>query len=305
MRRAFVLVCCLLFSCAAAPAERFGICDASAAAFVAPDSWWVADDEDNILRRFDSSGMVATAELDLTEFLRPAKAGREVDLEAVARIGETFYWIGSHGSSGSGKPRPSRHRLFATQLTETGDLVPVGKPFRRLIKTLQADPRYASLGLDGTVETEALTSWTGETLLIGFRQPISDGLALLVPLKNPHELLIDGADPTIGDPVRLDLGGRTVRSMARLEEGSWLLTAGEVEGRADWIGSWDGEVGHAVKPLGELEINAEAIMVDRLGRRIWLLSDDGRRAIGGRDCKEIEDPRKRRFRFRSFPWPGK
>lgn len=305
MRHAFIVASCLLFSCAAAPAERFGICDASAAAFVAPDSWWVADDEDNILRRFDSSGTVATAELDLTEFLQPTKATREVDLEAVARIGETLYWIGSHGSSGSGKARPSRHRLFATRLTDKGSLIPVGRPFRRLIQTLQADPRYASLGLDGTVETEALTSWSGGALLIGFRQPIADGLALLVPLENPHELLIDGSAPRIGDPVRLDLGGRTVRSMARLDEGRWLLTAGEVEGQADWIGSWDGVVGHEVKPLGELEINAEAIMVNRSGRQVWLLSDDGRRTIGGQDCKEIEDPGQRRFRVRNYPWPGK
>lgn len=303
MRRAFFAGCCLLLSCAAAPAERFGICDASAAAYVAPDSLWVADDEDNILRRFDADSAVASAQLDLTDFLQPEKRGREVDLEAVARIGDTFFWIGSHGRSGEGKARPSRHRLFATRLDGQNRLIPLGLPYRDLLSSLRADPRYQSMRLDGTVETESLSRWGEEALLIGFRQPVPEGRALLVPLMNPLALLTEGAAPRIGDPLLIDLGGRSVRSMARLDEGRWLLTAGEVEGNANWIALWDGSVDTPVQPLGELKLNAEAIAVDPDGRRIWLLSDDGRRTIGERDCKELNDPARRRFRYQSFPWP--
>jgi hypothetical protein len=62
---------------------------------------------------------------------------------------------------------------------------------------------------------EALCATPEGNLLIGFRAPIPDCKALLVPLRNPKDLM-SGSDSHahLGEPILLDLGGRGFRDMA-------------------------------------------------------------------------------------------
>src|SRR5207247_8544425 len=137
-------------------------------------------------------------------------------------------WIGSHSRSAKkGKVQPSRQVLFATKVTGVGEetkLELVGKPFKGLEKALFDDDRLKSFKLEeaagkkpeepGGLNIESLCA-DGESLLIGFRNPVPDGKALLVPLKNPAAVIDSGASPMLGDPIRLDLRGLGIRDTAR------------------------------------------------------------------------------------------
>ena len=122
----------------------------------------------------------------------------EADIEGATRIGDHIYWITSHGTNREGKPRPSRHRLFATEVKVADDKVTitsVSTPYKELVKDLTKTPGLKDYKLgeaakkppeqvDG-LNIEGLGAAPQGALLIAFRNPIPDGKALLVPLENP------------------------------------------------------------------------------------------------------------------------
>src|SRR4029077_2770349 len=98
--------------------------------------------------------------------------------------------------------RPNRRRLFATRLRVAGERLTierVGKPYKHLIRDLDADDRYASFHLkeaakkepkaEGALSIEGLAATPDGELLIGFRNPIPEGKALVARLKNPREVI--------------------------------------------------------------------------------------------------------------------
>ena len=131
--------------------------------------------------------------------------------------------------------------LFATKVTGVGEetkLELVGKPFKGLQKALFDDDRLKSFKLEEAagkkpeepdgLNIESLCA-DGESLLIGFRNPVPEGKALLVPLKNPAAVTDSGASPMLGDPDRLDLRGLGIRDMARWRE-EFIIVAGDFRG---------------------------------------------------------------------------
>jgi hypothetical protein len=223
------------------------MCDASAGVTFGgdPNLFFVANDEDQgevILRLYslvphpNGSGPLMVSHIS-AEFLELEKKHREVDVEGAARIGDLIYWIGSHSASKDGKERPNRRRLFAT-LEDPGAgglLRPVETPYKTLIDDLEEDDRYKPLHLakagkkapkkTNALSIEGLAATPDGGLLIGFRNPIPDGKALLVPLKNPGEV-IRGKPARFGDPIFLDLGGLGIRSIERAADGLYLIVAG-------------------------------------------------------------------------------
>ncbi|MGH3752410.1 MAG: Ig-like domain-containing protein, partial [Pseudonocardiaceae bacterium] len=102
-----------------------GAADASTAVDAGSGFAFVADDENQTIRLYDTanSGLPVaafdfTANLALTDL--SGGIPREVDIEASARVGNRIYWLASHGNSSSGNARPNRQRLFATDVTGTG-----------------------------------------------------------------------------------------------------------------------------------------------------------------------------------------
>ena len=53
----------------------------------------------------------------------------------------------------------------------------------------------------------------GSSLLIGLRNPVANGRAVLIPFLNPREVVNGEAKPKLGTPITLDLGGRGIRSL--------------------------------------------------------------------------------------------
>ncbi|MHB8524283.1 MAG: DUF3616 domain-containing protein [Limisphaerales bacterium] len=295
------------------PLVYYGICDASGAVPIGRTMFAVADDEMNQIRvyRRDRGGLPVRV-LDLSAFLGVDPRSPESDLEAGARIGHRAYWISSHDRNRRGRERLSRHRFFATDIKGSGDdveLVPVGQPYRDLLDDLLRDPKLKTFDLaaastrapnaPGGLNIEGLCPTPENHLLIGFRNPIPQGRALLVPLLNPDEV-IEGHPARFGEAIRLNLGGLGIRDLA-FWHGKYLISAGPYDGQGhfrlyEWAG---GQVQpRHLRGIRFDDLHPEAIIVypDKGLAQVQLLSDDGTRMIDGCPCKELPESQKR---FRS------
>jgi hypothetical protein len=301
-----------------------GMCDASGAVPLSANRFAVADDEGNVLRVYDADrGGAPLYSVDLSEQLdlpsKPAKKSKkgkppkkprkapETDLEAATRIGDHAFWLTSHARSSSGKLKTERHRFFATSVPREGVVLElVGVAYESLFRDLAADPRYAAFDLASAAERgpkqpggfniEGMTERPEGGVLIGLRNPIPDGKALIVPLLNPQEV-VAGQPPRFGDPQRLELGGLGVRSLSRWH-GRYLIAAGDYDsGQPSRLYTWDGkgEPRH-VRAFDFSRFNPEAFFSPEERDEILVLSDDGGVAIDGEDCKKLEDVEQKRFR---------
>lgn len=294
-------------------AEHFqGMCDASAVVALNHDIFIAGDDEDSILRIFSrSKGGVAINRYDLAPFLRFGSRA-EADLEGVARVGDRIYWITSHGNNRKGKEQESRQRFFAMTVRTNQSALsvePVGQPYMRLLDDLLVESSlrpfnlHAALSLPpktpGALNIEGLAATADGHLLIGFRNPVPRGKALIVPLLNPAEML-ENHRPKFGEPRLIDLGGYGIRSMERWRDG-FLIVAGSIDGKGDSrLYHWSGGDA-APQRLTNVDfagINPEAIsVIERDGvTELLVVSDDGTRKVNGTDCKQLKDPMKKNFR---------
>lgn len=290
-----------------------GMCDASAAVALNEDLFVVGDDEDNALRvysrRLDGPPLY---EIDVSVFLG-LRRGAEVDIEASARIGDRIYWLSSHGTNVKGKKRLARQRFFATTGTVRDgviDVRPQGLPYLDLLSDLLREPRLARFGLaeaanrppktPGALSIEGLSATPEGHLLIGFRNPIPNGRALLVPLLNPHDVLLRQR-ARFGEPLLLNLGGLGIRSI-EWSQGRYLIVGGTRDGRGDsWLYEWDGASlePRRVEQLNFDNINPEAITICRdtgFETELLVVSDDGTVQINGQECKRLKNPAQKRFR---------
>ena len=319
--------------------QHSGLCEASTAISVGPGLWVVGDDEAKppvplqVYRSGQAGPAVGRGEIPARAVAPMEKGHPELDLEASARIGPLVYWIGSHGAAEAkgtgngtaGEPRPNRRRLFATNLgLRAGDdgkglsltVEPVGRPYTSLIEDLAADPRYGRFDLEGAarrsakarggLNIEGLAATPSGALLIGFRNPLPEGKALLAPLNNPNGVLA-GEKARFGDPVLLDLGGLGIRSL-EMVNGGLLIVAGPAEARKGtatpsalyrWSGQFESPAVRlrSFPPVGGRPFNPEALLID--GNSLVVLSDDGKLegldAACGKRPKESEGFRELRI----------
>ncbi len=299
--------------------QRFsGMCDASGVVALSADYFVVANDEDNCLRIYNfKDGGAPVASFDVSGFLG-LKSTKEADLEAGVRLGDRIFWIGSHGRNKDGEERPARHQFFATRLTEkdgTFELDLVGKPYTHLLADLTAHPKLAGLGLAeasklapkamGGFNIEGLCETPDGHLLIGFRNPVPKGKALLVPLLNPDEV-VEGARAKLGDPVLLDLGGLSIRDIL-LRNGIYLILAGAFDGNdTSHLYEWDGKSApRRVTDIKRESGNPEALLPDSASSdSIRILLDNGSTLIDGKACKDVKDPERRFFEVITLKLPN-
>lgn len=289
-----------------------GICDASAVIALNEDLFVVGDDEDSVLRIYSrSKGGAAIYRYNLTSFLGFLRDD-EADIEGSTRLGDKLFWITSHGNNRKGREQQSRQRFFAMTVKTNGGAVrlePAGKAYTRLLDDLLADPRmkpfnlHASLNLPpktpGALNIEGLAATPEGHLLIGLRNPVPDGKAIIVTLLNPNELL-EGKSARFGEPQLIDLGGNGIRSIERWRDG-YLIVAGSVDGKGkshlyEWSGGSDAP--GLVRDVDFSGINPEAISVIEtgVGPELLVVSDDGTRKVNGIECKKLKDPMQKTFR---------
>lgn len=288
----------------AEPDSYSGICDASAAVSLGGGRFVVADDENsNKLFTYQIGESEPLSSLDLLDYLGNETDGdpRESDLEAAAQIGDTVYWISSLGTNKDGVAEENRSRFFATELAgESGALsveMPAKPPIKTLRDALASEPRLASLDLaeaanrppkEGGLSIEGLAATPENTLLIGLRSPLKEGKAILVPLLNPAAV-IDGVEPSFGDPIFIAMSGRGIRSIERVGERYLILGGDPGEGDIETrLYAWTGAAGEAAVDLDAAMdgLNGEALFaIDQ--NEIYVLSDDGNRRIGRKKCKNV------------------
>ncbi|MBP5742368.1 MAG: hypothetical protein J6W49_02875, partial [Paludibacteraceae bacterium] len=172
------------------------IADASAAAPVGTDYMLIADDEANLLRLFhrNYSGQ-AIKTFDVTSGAG-GENGEEFDIEGASASvkynpGNRLYWITSLGNNKSGKLKPYRNRLFATDVTGTGaDLTVTVKSYSTKMRdaliawgdgcgwdfTASAKKDVAPKNINGFNVEGLAVAYGGEVAYVGFRAPY-------VPLK--------------------------------------------------------------------------------------------------------------------------
>jgi len=295
------------------PAWHTGMCDASGAVAVSSNLFVVADDEDNRLRLYRADrGGASIKQFDCSSFLQLAGSSAEADLEGAARLGDRAFWIGSHGRNQKGKQRPSRCCLFATDFRMTGGeltLTPVGKPYRRLLVDLANDSRFKPFHLAeaarrapkeaGGLSIEGLSATPEGHLLIGFRNPVPNGKALLIPLTNPSEV-VEGKPARLDPAIQLDLGGLGIRDIA-CHDGTYIITAGSWRGGGHFrLFTWSGPGAKArllqVARLRDCQPEALVIYPQHGLQRFQILSDDGGVLIDGCPCKDLKNPNRRSFR---------
>jgi hypothetical protein len=194
-------------------------------------------------------------------------------------------------------------------------LKPVGTPFRDLVKALAdsdnavglknyrldeaaKEPPESAKGLN----IEGLTKTPQGTLLIGFRNPIPNGQALLVPLQNPDAVIVDGKKPKLGRPILLPLGGLGIRSIEYVvAKKAYIIIAGPFDDSGGFqLYQWSGEAAEnpvliAGADLKGLHPEAMVSYPDVVSK-IQILSDDGSEQIGGKACKDLANTE---MRFRS------
>jgi Protein of unknown function (DUF3616) len=141
---------------------------------------------------------------------------------------------------------------------------------------------------DGGLNIEGLADTADGQLLIGFRNPVRDGKALVVTLRNPQQVAA-GAAASFGPPIGLDLGGRGVRSIERLDTG-YLVVAGPAADEGDFrLYRWSGEASDLPQRVPDLDfgtLRPEALFAWPRSGLVQILSDDGGIEADGVACKD-------------------
>lgn len=291
-----------------------GASDASAAVAVSENMFVVADDENNILRIYETyKAGQPIGSFDMTSFLDIEPDHPEADIEAATMVGRRIYWITSHGRNKDGKLRSNRYRFFATDVlveNRSVKLRPAGKPYKTLVHELLKTNAARRLGLDKATRFGAelkkkdreklapkkeglnieglCASADGGTLYIGFRNPRPKdkqggrAKALVVPLCNPDRVIEKGEAPVFGEPMLWDLKGLGIRSMEySCFHKVCLIIAGGPDGDEGFaLYRWSGKPESPPElecelSLGKSKFSPEALIPFEKSGRLLMLSDDG------------------------------
>lgn len=265
--------------------------DLSGIAFVSPTRGLIGADEGGLVQVVELSR--SDRRLKVLRTVALGHADEELDIEAIACEGASYYIVGSHGAAKkSGLRQAGRYRIFRLHVNPlTGTPVAGGRALTvtSLSGILADDPtlgRYLGKPLqEKGVNIEGLAVRNGR-LFVGLRNPNLDGFAFVVEV--PAGDLFTGVKQPPYKLHRLNLGkGLGIREIVAAESG-FLVIAGNAgsepsdkhphaadyeKGRAFWIFNWDGQSPHVHK-IGQipnapgkaeamtiLEESAEALMV--------------------------------------------
>lgn len=296
----------------------YGTSDASASVAIGEDMFVVADDENNVLRVYDiNQPSLPVFSCDLTPFLGIEPRYPEADIEGATVLGDTIYWITSHGRNADGKIHPNRYRFFAVKVkiqNRNVTVEPVGSPCRTLVQSLLKAENMRSLGLDRSTQIDAAdltkqqrenlapkenglniealcASADGNALYIGFRNPRPDSKAIVLPLNNPKQVIEEKKPPVFADPILWDLKDFGIRSMeySPFHKAYFIIAGPHNDRPADFVlYRWSGrkEESPQVVRLINSGLNPETMVVFKDSAKLLLLSDDGSLIVDISDASE-------------------
>ncbi|MBL7711684.1 MAG: T9SS type A sorting domain-containing protein, partial [Chitinophagaceae bacterium] len=286
-----------------------GISDASAAIAIDADYYIAGDDELNLLNVYSRkhSGMPLVSYEYTAGLSLPNPSKPEVDLEAGAMSYKNkgrMYWL---GSMSNGKApfdaKPNRDRIFATKVSGTAaatSFTTVGYAALKTSLLAWGDANgynftaSAAAGVDsklpGGFAAEGMVFGPDSTTLyLALRAPLvpvtARKYALIVPVKNFETWFNDGSPsgaPVYGAPIELNLGGRGVRDITRMSDGTYIIVAGNVGGSplAGALYKWTGkatDTAIAVPAANAEKLNLEGVMEITAGSAgsLQLITDNG------------------------------
>ena len=278
-----------------------GICDGSAGVLLDRQTVLVAYDENNTLFAFDTNGGREIARFDL-ERLLDLPSDREMDIEAAVRDDNQIWWIGSHGLNKKGKDRPNRRVLFSTNIpSRTLENLKIVRPPVDLTGALLSFPAMAEIltpetrslpPKQGGIAIEGLAKHPDGGLMVGFRSPLDGpggqtGKALVAHIVRTDNRFV------VRQIYRLELGDRGIRDMISTDGGFLLIAGSAGRGGGSQLYNWQLTSGALSQVSRTFEkLNPEALV--QLGRRLLVLSDDGKRkrpdadaSDGSRKCDKI------------------
>ncbi|UCE99440.1 MAG: DUF3616 domain-containing protein [Planctomycetota bacterium] len=298
----------------------YGTSDASAAVALGQSMFIVADDENNILRVYNTNQTgLPVFSYDWTQFLDIDPKHPEADIEGATLLGDYIYWITSHGRNQDGRIRPSRYRFFATKVDVKNDdltITPVGVSCKSLVHELVKDETMRKLDLGKATQfdrvklpdkqrkklapkqeglnIEALCSSTdAKTIYIGFRNPRPNSKAIVVPLSNPQRVIEMQEQPLFARPILWDLKGLGIRAMEYSDfYKAYFIIAGPHNDKPSFVlYRWSGKMDDPPKLVRELHLNKynftpEAMFTFKDSEKFFLLSDDGTLPIDVSDASE-------------------
>lgn len=278
MRIAAVLFMGGTLAAAAAEAQTYrGICEPSGGAFIGKTLFAVASDESNAIRIYRRGSPDIVNSVDAAPFTGYDKS----DIEGAAASHGIVYWTASQSDNRDGKDT-KRKVLFKTRIVEqdgSTTLEPTG--------IVREDLKSSLVALGHTsgkaINIEGLAATPDGGLLFGFRNLVG-GEAAVVKLVNPDAVLASARTlPVFGPTAWLDLGGRGIRSLDRIDD-RYLIVAGRPDDetpigyRLYW---WSGQPGDRPEPWKEQPdlagMDPEVALSVPGTSTIQIISDDGDR----------------------------
>lgn len=208
-------------------------------------------------------------------------AAKLSDLEGLAADkGGNLFAVTSHSKSKKGKLARKRERLvrFSIKENKITDYT--------VYKNLGAFIRR-KLGVNA-INIEAISfNATGNKLLIGFREPIVEGMSLIAVLENPNRIFDHDEDAIFSDQIfKLDLGGGGIRALNFDKKLNGYFIVNETKNKNGKLRSvlwfWDGHTSNTPRRIkipnwGNIK-NIEGITsVNIEGKpHLFIVSDDGK-----------------------------
>lgn len=305
--------------------QHQGTCDASGAVSLDKNSFIVANDEDNILRVYsaEESGKPQST-IDINNYFTNNPKTKEIDIEAATELNGLFYWITSHGRNKDRERKSQRHQFFANKITNSGKdiLKQVGNSYTQLVfKDMFQNEQLKKYGIEqaealapkerGGLNIEGLTATPKGELLIGFRNPLPGGKALLLPLTNPLDLIQkkeSEVKASFGKVIELDLGGLGIRSIEYWQTYKvYFIIAGAYDGSEDFaLYWWSGNCQDSPQKIELTNLPADfrpeaVLFYPKRKNQLQILSDDGTIIRSeGKQCKDIKDKNHQEKYFRSL-----
>ncbi len=220
----------------------------------------------------------------------PPDALRLDDLEAATSDADghvfmiTSHSRTNHGNRFKSREKLVRFRLDGNEIVDAAIITNLRDQITELTRDLAKAGRRGrgrhGLNIEGMAYDPA-----GNRLLIGLRQPVVNGQAVLLPLPEPdREFSNDPPSPLLGEPVYLDLAGGGIRAMAYSPAlgGFLIMSRQEKHGEAFKLWFWNPHDGdpRQIRLAPEINLkNAEGLAVVRQNgsERIMLVFDNGNR----------------------------
>lgn len=293
-------------------------CDGSGAVALGKDYFAVVNDETSQLLIFARRAPGAPVEKITLHKALDLEKGEEADLEALARIEDRIYVLGSHSRDREGKKEKERRKLLAVHFSADSNgpqLTPIGEAYEDLMNDLTDHRAFDSLQLKEATKKsgddpngfnlEGLCAGQNGCLWLCFRAPQVENKALLIPLNNPKDVTA-GARARFGNHVVLDLGGRSIRGADNMDGHIVMIADDDFKGRSPVIFLWDESqtFATALSLPGLDTFDPESIIIypDTGLQELQILSDDGGRRLLDKDCKDEENPSLKRFRSATYTW---